>query len=257
MQPIIDTHVYLSRWPFRRLPHDETPRLVAKLRASHVEKAWAGSFDALLHQDMAGVNLRLAAECREHGDGLLVPFGCINPALPDWEEDLRRCHEVLCMPGVRLHPNYHGYTLKDPRFVRLLQLASARGLVVQLALAMEDERVQHPLVRIPQVDLSPLAEMVKPLSALRLVVLNAPATLPAGSMENLVSSGQVFFDIAMWEGMGGIEKLLRRVPVERIVFGSHFPLYYFESAAQKLQEAALDENAIQALCFHNASQLIV
>src|SRR3954454_2936389 len=91
---IVDTNVLLSRWPFRRLPLDETPALVAKLRKAGVIKAWAGSFDAMLHKDLGSVNGRLAEQCRKHGKRMLMPFGAVNPMLPDWKEELRRCHEV-------------------------------------------------------------------------------------------------------------------------------------------------------------------
>src|SRR5262245_44100887 len=57
---IVDTNVWLSRWPFRRLPLDETPALVTKLRTAGVVAAWAGSFDGMLHKDLASANTRLA-----------------------------------------------------------------------------------------------------------------------------------------------------------------------------------------------------
>ena len=64
-QRLIDTNVTLLHWPFRRLPLDETSRLVAKLRSHEVTQAWAGRFDGLLHKNMAAVNARLGCAMTE------------------------------------------------------------------------------------------------------------------------------------------------------------------------------------------------
>jgi hypothetical protein len=159
--PLIDTNVSLGHWPTRRSWVESTAQLVAKLRSHGVTTAWTSSFDAALHTDVAGLNSRLAEDCARAGGGLLVPFGAINPTFPDWEEDLRRCHEVHRMPGVRLLPGYHGYALDDTRFARLLALAAERRLLVQIALTMEDDRSQNPVFTAAPVNAAPLPRSSK------------------------------------------------------------------------------------------------
>ena len=249
---MIDVNVTLHRWPFRRLVGDDPAALTARLRDHGVSQAWACGFDALLHRDLAAVNARVAADCKEHGKGLLIPFGSVNPRLPDWQEDLRRCHEVHRMPGIRLYPNYHGYTLADPACVELLTSAARWNLVVQIAAAMEDERTQYPLLRVPPVDLSPLPALLKQVSGLRVVLLNSGRTHP----RELATSGAVWFDIAMVEGVGGVSKLAEEVTPERVLFGSHFPFFYFESAALKMKEAGLPDSQARAVFEGNARRLL-
>src|SRR5437867_11222159 len=153
---IIDTNVNLFSWPFRALKYRDTKALVAKLKKHRVIEAWAGSFEALLFKDMNGVNVRLAAECREHGPGFLVPFGSVNLAWPDWEEDLRRCHEVHKMPGIRIYPGYQPFDLDHPGMESLLRMTSERGLVLQVVFGMEDPRVHHPIINVGPVSFRPL-----------------------------------------------------------------------------------------------------
>jgi predicted TIM-barrel fold metal-dependent hydrolase len=253
---LVDVNVSVSRWPFRRLPWDQTSDLVQGLRLRSIVQAWAGSFDALLHRDVAAVNLRLMEECRAHGEDFLIPFGMVNPRLPDWEDDLRRCQEDHGMPGIRLHPNYHGYTLDDPSFARLLDRTAERRMIVQIALTMEDERTQHPLVQVPHVDVRPLAAHARRLPGLSLVLINAFRSLRSGALGPLAEIDNVYFDIAMLENVGGVADLIRGVPASRVLFGSHAPFYYVDSAIFKLRESVLDAQQIEAITAGNARRIL-
>ena len=252
----IDVNVSLFRYPTRRLPLDETAALVESLKASGVTQAWAGSYESLLHHDVAAVNERLAAACGQIGGTFLLPFGTVNPRLPDWEEDLRRCQELYRMPGIRLFPSYHGYGMDSPECARLLTLANDRKLVVQISVRQEDPRTQHRLLSVADVDLNPLMPLIESMPHLRVVVLNGLMSSGSDLQSRLVHAGHVSFEIATLEGVGGIARLLKSVPADRILFGSHAPFFVWESADLKLKESPLPGPVVDRIRRLNARDLI-
>jgi len=124
---IIDTNVYLSRWPFRRLPGDEPEALVAKLRQRNVVQAWAGSFDGLLASRHCRCKHPARQACRAYARALLVPIGFHQ------SQASRLAGRRATLPGsaqdagIRLHPNYHGYGLGDLAFMELLSWQPPAG----------------------------------------------------------------------------------------------------------------------------------
>lgn len=262
---IIDTNVNLFRWPFRRMKYGETKSLIAKLRHHRITTAWAGNFEALFSKSINEVNSRLAHECRVYGEGVLIPFGAVNLAWPDWEEDLRRCHEVHKMPGIRLYPTYQTFDLNHVEFPRLMELAADRGLIIQIVGDMEDSRVHHPIVLTRELSFDPLIDIMKNIPRAKVQLLNWNERVNRELLKKLISETSVVLDISWLESTGALGRLIdgnswsgpeRPVPVERLLFGSHAPYFPVESSIIKLFESPLTLEQMKAVMNVNASRFM-
>lgn len=240
----IDVNVWLGKWPFRELPMmRDASMLAAMLAAAGVTEAWAAPFEGLFERDLAVVNQRLADACAAEG-ARLRPVGIVNPALPHWEDDLRRCAEEHAMRIVRVAPNYHGFSLDDPRLTSLLEKAGAMNVAVQIVAQMEDQRTQHPAVQVAPVDLGPLPGILNGVPEARVMVLNANAKMVTTALRDCQT---LWLDIAMIEAVGGVANLLEQWPNEKVCFGSFSPLFYWESASLKLRESDLNGPGLDAV----------
>ena len=262
---IIDTNVNLFKWPFRRMKYGDTRSLVAKLRKHRITKAWAGNFEALFSKSINDVNARLVEECRRNGEGILIPFGTVNLAWPDWEEDLRRCHEVHRMPGIRLYPTYQTFDLNHVEFPRLMSQATERGLIIQIVGDMEDSRVHHPIVLTRELSFDPLVEIMKKIPKAKVQLLNWNERVSSELLKKLVLETNIVLDISWLESTGALGRMIdgnhwygprTPVPVERILFGSHAPYFPVDSAIIKLFESPLTLEQMKAVMNVNAGQFI-
>lgn len=138
------------------------------------------------------------------------------------------------------------------------------GLLVQIVLRLEDERVHHPTIIVPPVDVSPLTGALMKVPEAKVQLVNPAGPLLANNVVSLVKETKVAFDIAATEGNGGVGKLIEgtnpsyrgAIPVERLLFGSHAPYFPFESALLKLFESPLDREQLEMLMSGNASRMI-
>jgi uncharacterized protein len=261
---IVDTNINLFDWPFRKLKYSDTSALVAKLKKHRVVEAWAGSFEALLHKNVTGVNERLALECHEKAAGFLRPFGSVNLAWPDWEEELRRCHETFKMPGIRLYPGYQPFDLTHPDLSRFVSAVRERDLLLQIVFGMEDTRVHHPIINVGIVPATPLVAVLKAEPKAKVQLLHFSGNVQGSDLRSLMTETNAMIDISRWEGNGAIGRMIGtapgvtapRVPVERVAFGSHAPYFPLETAILKLIESPASAEQLNAMMQGNARRLL-
>ncbi len=260
---IIDTNINLFNWPFRALKYRDTKALATKLKKNRVIEAWAGTFEALFAKDMDGANARLAAECRDKANRFLIPFGSVNLAWPDWEEDVRRCHEVHNMPGLRIYPGYQPFDLDHPDMESLLKMIAERALILQIVFGMEDPRVHHPIIDVRPPNFGPLLKTLKTVPNAKVQLLHFP-NAPQSEFADFMALPNTFIEISRVEGNGGVGRMLGvgeglpslRAPLDRILFGSHAPYFPIETAIFKLIESPLDPRQLEAIMHLNARRLL-
>lgn len=244
---ICDTNVNLFPWPFRRLPLDETEKLVAKLRSLGITRAFAGSFEGLFHRDLGAANDRLIEECARFPE--LVPAVSINPSRAGWQREFASATSI-----VRLHPSYHGYGLDHPGCGELLATAADRGWLVQLCVAIEDARTQPELMRVPEVDLAPLPAAMARAPEVKVQLLNWKAR---GTLTNALKAiPRLSFDTALVDGTDAVATLVKTFGPDRVLFGSHAPFLIPEAALVRVHEAALDDTSLHKILHGSLSGIV-
>ena len=244
---IIDTNTHLGHWPFRKLAHSDADSFLRLMDGFGIAQAWVGAFEGVFYRDCGQANRDLLDEIAGHEDRLM-PWAAINPSFPGWEDDLAEAAEAGMM-GVRLYPNYHGYTLEDPCCFDLLAALSERGLPVAIYHKLVDERLHHWRCLVPPTELT-LAPLVERFPKLPIICCGVSllglGQLPAG----------VYVETSRIEGTAGIATLTDAIGADSVLFGSHAPYFYLEAGLLKMVESGLSEAQQQAI-FHGNAQRIM
>jgi len=249
---IVDCNATLGNWPFRPLRHSAPTAFLELMDLHGIAQAWVSPFEGLLYKAVQEANLQFSAQIAGFGDRL-VQIPVINPAYPGWQDDVAHYLDHP-LPGFRLHPSYHGYTLEHECCRELLEKVAEVGRFVQISVRVQDERQHHPLVMVPPVDLAPIPALIQRFPGMPFIVLNA-STPEIRSVVNAGASANLFFDIANVELVGGVGDVAQEIGAEHLLFGSHAALFYIESSILKLREADLPDTDRELILNGNAMRL--
>lgn len=252
---IIDFNCDCGAYAFREYPQTTAAEVVAQGRKFGVGKVVMGSARAITFVSPQPANELLAAELAALGDDSVVPCAVLNPEYPGALEDLQRCRE-LGFGALKLYPTYHDFDITSHATVRLAEEAAALGWPVLVAARVEDERHHHPLMKI-----APLA-MEKAITFARNVP-DANVVLCTGLVGEIrvflqgVARENVFADVAFVKSpLNAMEELVGQVGSERLVFGSHLPFIYVQTAVAKVREAYIGEDEKAAILWGNAGRVL-
>jgi len=123
-----------------------------------------------------------------------------------WEEDVRRCHEVHKMPGLRIYPGYQPFDLDHSAMENLVKMTAARGLILQVVFGMEDPRVHHPIITVGPVTFAPLLKAVQSTPNAKVQLLHFPGSSQGQDLARFMTEPNTVMDISRLEGNGAVQQ---------------------------------------------------
>ena len=254
---ILDMHVLLGRWPFAPLQYDTVEGVLELMDRAGIDKAVVTSLNSVFYYDCEIGNREVGRACAQHPDRF-IPFAVLNPHLLLWKEHLQECLQAYGVKGVKLHPDYHKYSLLDDGAAEIMAETQRLDLPVWIQTSIQDMRHHPGYCFVAETPILEVARAVERYADNKLIVAGGkhfrtrvPELLNATRREDyhIVTDGIG----GPHDGLGG---LVERIGSSRLLFGTRTPILYAEAAKSTVEQSTIGEEDKVKILGGNAAALL-
>ncbi|OGV51682.1 MAG: hypothetical protein A2017_10160 [Lentisphaerae bacterium GWF2_44_16] len=245
---MIDVNVSFGNWPFQYFSQDTPAKLSKHLKKNGIDRALVSSSEAAFFPDPDVCNKKLEASLKNFKD--LIPVPAVNPLLENWENIIDESNSKT----VKIFPGYHNYSLSSECVEKMIEKLLKNKMPLMIQMRIEDERSHHPLCRIPPVPADDVIKLSLKYPNLPIICLCAYF---AETVKLLKASPNIYADISFAETTNFLARLLRDVPAEQLLFGSHTPFLYTKAAVMKIEYAEAGTDIVEKITKTNAEKLFL
>jgi uncharacterized protein len=233
---LCDVHAHIGHWPFRRLPFTDAPTLLREMDRLEIQRAAVCHNHGVFYKNTQSSNEELLRDLEKVRDRLL-PVATLNPVYVGAEADFRRCVQGHAVAGLRLVPQYHGYSLEDPRAISLAAAAGQAKIPVIVPRLLVDPRQRHRLDVEETVDLAALAAFARKVPGTTFVGVEYGLGADPGTVDTLRAAPNLLFEISRIPFLNGraIQGLMGTLGAGRLLFGTGMPFKVAEVSVLKLE----------------------
>ena len=247
---IIDVNAYTGHWPSHPV-EGALDSVRASLREYGVERMCVSPLDAAWCRNPHRFNDGLYAASGATGDVWPVPV--LDPTIATWRDELERAEAQPRVRLVKLLPAYCGFELDSASDLLAALAGAGLGVIVQTRL--EDPRRQHPLAQVPDAPASEIADAAMRHPDL-LVIIGGPRTAEVRALKDrILELPNLYADVSQSDGMDAVKVLVEDGLRDKLLFGSHAPLFIPYSALSRVVTDLSDDDAA-AILGRNAERIV-
>jgi predicted TIM-barrel fold metal-dependent hydrolase len=251
---VVDTTLLVGSCPFRDVPGrmDDLNRLRER---AELDLAVATGFRSLFYFDPVDGLERDLDEFAEASEWLRF-LTVINPEFPNLEQQMERAGKDARICGCRLVPGLHRYALLSDRVRIVCSAADEAGLPVVISGRIFDDRVAPRAIGQAPVDMGELSELLQAESSTTFVL----SMFFFGELKGMGADWEglpnVYLDLGCSKpSSASFDELPTWFPVNRVVFGTGAPYYYWGGSRLALEGSTLTEDVKADILGNNALEV--
>lgn len=197
-----------------------------------------------------------AAEINAQQDRL-ISFGGIHPDCENIEEKLDIV-VALGLKGIKLHPDYQGVFIDDERYIRILQAAIDRDLLVSIHAGI-DIGLPDPVHCPPDRTRRALDRLQQNVNDPKIILAHTGGYGQWDEVERLLVGQSVYFDISFSLGHISDDQLVRIIGhhgADRVLFATDSPWGGQTEALAHFRRLPLNAHAQEQILWRNAAKLL-
>jgi uncharacterized protein len=247
---IVDINAFIGHWPFTPVCGD-LPAVRASLRALGVERICVSPLEAAWCRNPHLANAALVEAAAAFEDVWPVPV--LDPTVATWRAELARAASHSRVRLVRLLPTYAPYSLTQAH--ALLEGLQEAGLGVLVQTRLEDPRSQHPLALAPDLPATEVADMAARYPELTVILGSARTAEVRALRDRLLALPRFYADVSQADGLDAVRLLVEAGLGDKLLFGSHAPLFIPQAALARVVTDLSDADAA-AILGGNAARVL-
>ncbi len=240
---VTDANSYLGKWPYWNMEVNTGGQLVRYLKANGIDRALVSSLRSTFADTEQG-NLELLKASKAHPK-VIFGLATLTPLSKDKGAGTQALKDGV-FKGIRLCPQYHGYSLGEASAVA--DLAEELGVPVVLAYRMI---LSWNLPSISMGDVFAFAEANPKVS----VVLSGANYEAISILYRKKPPSNLFVEtscLQMWEGK---ELLLEHIGTSKVLLGTGGPVQYARSGVSNVVDSTLPDKEKEMVASSNARKL--
>ena len=244
---MIDYNAYVGKWPFYSIPYDSAKKLSELYEQHGISGGYVSSVESIFYNDFYESELMLYRELKNTKFYHVVTP---NPAFVECPVTLERCIRDFDVKGIRIHPEFHGFSLTDACLKPVIEIARKYKLPLFVTARMHDGRISH-ILHPRTISTDELRTFILENTDLKIILCHFHQNEIEAIQKQLFEYPGVFTDTT---GLRG--NLFGEANTEiykKAVFGSGYPLIPVASCVYTLSELSGEAREV----FHSREDVLL